>query len=83
VTSAAASLDVVVSRRRRRAQGLARLLRRPTAAISFGVVSLLVLGSVGAPLVAPYPKNKFDLNHLSARRRSRTRSAPTSSVATC
>jgi peptide/nickel transport system permease protein len=66
VTSAAASLDVVVSRRRRRAQGLARLLRRPTAAISFGVVSLLVFGAVAAPLVAPYPKNKFDLNHLFA-----------------
>jgi peptide/nickel transport system permease protein len=63
VTSVAASLDVVVSPRRR-AEGLVRLLRRPAAAVSFVVVSALVFGSVAAPLVAPYPKNQFDVNHL-------------------
>jgi peptide/nickel transport system permease protein len=66
VTSAAASLDVVVSGRRRRVEGLARLLRRPTSAISFLVISVLVFGSVGASLVAPYPQNRFDFEHLFA-----------------
>jgi peptide/nickel transport system permease protein len=66
VTSAAASLDVVSSRRRRRVEGLARLFRRPTAAIAFVVVSVLVFCSFAASVVAPYSPNQFNLDQLFA-----------------
>ena len=66
MTSATASLDVVPSRRRRRVEGLARLFRRPTAAIAFVVVSVLVFCSFAASVVAPYSPNQFNLDQLFA-----------------
>ena len=65
MTSAAASIDAVAPRHRRRGT-LGRLLRRPSAAIAFAVVAALVVGAVGAPLVAPYPKNQLDVVNLFA-----------------
>ena len=43
---------------------LSRLFRRPTAAIATVVVAAIVIGTVGAPLVAPYSPNAFDFDHL-------------------
>jgi ABC-type dipeptide/oligopeptide/nickel transport system permease subunit len=48
----------------RRGAGLMRLLRRPPAAIAFVIVAVLVVGTVAAPLVAPYPASQFDFAHL-------------------
>lgn len=64
MTSIAATAELV--RRRRGSAMLRRLLRRPVAAIAFIVVVLLVIGTVGAPLIAPYGSNQFDFTHLFA-----------------
>ncbi|HET8607686.1 MAG TPA: ABC transporter permease [Gaiellaceae bacterium] len=53
-----------VPRRRPRARFLTQLLKRPSAAIAFVVVLAIVVGVVGAPLVAPYSPNAFDFTHL-------------------
>jgi peptide/nickel transport system permease protein len=44
----------------------ARVLRRPSAAISAAVIALIVFGVVFAPLVAPYSPDASDFNHLFA-----------------
>jgi len=41
-------------------------MRRPTAAISAIVVFVIVVGTVAAPLVAPYSPKQFDFAHLFA-----------------
>lgn len=51
-------------RRRPRARFLTQLLKRPSAAIAFVVVLAIVIGVVGAPLVAPYSPNAFDFTRL-------------------
>jgi peptide/nickel transport system permease protein len=56
---AAASLP-----RRRRGGWVLRLLKRPVAAAAFLVVAALVLGTVAAPLVAPYGASQFDFTSL-------------------
>lgn len=66
MTSVAAAPAAVWRRRLRIGGAFSRLLRRPTAAIAFLVVALLVFGAIAAPLVAPYPKNQFDYVHLFA-----------------
>ncbi|HEX7084576.1 MAG TPA: ABC transporter permease [Gaiellaceae bacterium] len=65
MSAIAAPLGRIVQRRRR-GTVFVRLLRRPPAAIAFAVVVLLVIGTVGAPLVAPYPQSQFDFTHLYA-----------------
>jgi peptide/nickel transport system permease protein len=54
------------ARARRRVQFLSRLLRRPSAALAAFVVVVIVVGVVGAPLVAPYSPTAFDFAHLFA-----------------
>lgn len=63
MTAVAAPLGDVVQRRPR-GDVLRRMLRRPPAAIAFVVLLVLVIGTVAAPLVAPYPKNANDYLHL-------------------
>jgi peptide/nickel transport system permease protein len=43
-----------------------RLLRRPAAAVAAVVVAILVVGTVGAPLFAPYAPTTLDFEHLFA-----------------
>ena len=43
-----------------------RLLRRPAAAVAAVVVALLVVGTLGAPLFAPYAPTTLDFEHLFA-----------------
>ena len=43
-----------------------RLLRRPAAAVAAAVVAILVVGTVGAPLFAPYAPTTLDFEHLFA-----------------
>jgi peptide/nickel transport system permease protein len=64
VTSAVAALEAPA--RRRRGGAAARLLGRPAALAALVVVAALVIGAVAAPLVAPYPQNRFDYTHLFA-----------------
>jgi peptide/nickel transport system permease protein len=45
---------------------VSRLLSQPTAAVAAGVVSLIVIGALTAPLVSPYSPNQFDYAHLFA-----------------
>jgi ABC-type dipeptide/oligopeptide/nickel transport system permease subunit len=45
---------------------LRRLLRRPAAAVAAIVVALLVRGTLGAPLFAPYSPTTLDFDHLFA-----------------
>jgi peptide/nickel transport system permease protein len=42
------------------------LLRRPSAAVAGTVVALLVVGTLGAPLFAPYAPTTLDFDHLFA-----------------
>ena len=64
MTSAAGALDALPPRWRGGAA--ARLVRRPAAVVALGILAALVFVSVAAPLVAPYPKNEFDFEHLFA-----------------
>jgi peptide/nickel transport system permease protein len=64
--TAVAEVVAEVMPSRRRGAALVRLLRRPVAAIAFVVVAALVVGTVAAPLVAPYPPNQFDYANLFA-----------------
>jgi len=64
VSAAVESAPVELQRERRGL--LARLLSRPSAAISAIVLGLLVLGAVAAPLVAPYSPTHNDYAHLFA-----------------
>jgi peptide/nickel transport system permease protein len=54
------------TRARRRVQFLSRLLRRPSAAIAALVVAVIVVGVVGASVLAPYSPTAFDFAHLFA-----------------
>jgi peptide/nickel transport system permease protein len=65
LTAAALSTEGVAPRGRR-AGTVLRVLRRPTAAISAIVVFLIVAGSIGAPLIAPYSPTQFDYTQLFA-----------------
>jgi ABC-type dipeptide/oligopeptide/nickel transport system permease subunit len=58
--------EELVVRRRRRTDFLAPLLHRPTAAIATLVVAIIVIGTVGAPLVAPYSPTQFNFDNLFA-----------------
>jgi peptide/nickel transport system permease protein len=62
--TAAAEVAGVITARRQRATFLRRLFSRPTAAVAAVVVAVVVLSAVAAPLIAPYPKNQFDYEHL-------------------
>lgn len=52
------------TRFRRHGQFLRQLVRRRSAAIAAFTVTVIVVGVVGAPLVAPYSPNAFDFSHL-------------------
>jgi len=64
--TAAVSLPEEVVPRRRRGTVFIRLMRRPSAAISALIVAALVVGTVAAPIVVPYPPTQFDFTHLFA-----------------
>jgi len=66
VTTAATPIDAYAPPRRRRGATFGRLLRRPSAAIAFAVIFLLVLGAVAAPLVAPYSPTAIDVTRIFA-----------------
>jgi peptide/nickel transport system permease protein len=61
---AAVSVADVAPPRFRQGRVVLRSLRRPSVAISAFIVAALVLGSVAAPLVAPYSPTQFDYTHL-------------------
>jgi peptide/nickel transport system permease protein len=62
--TAVAEVVAVAPARRRRATFFRRLLGRPTAAVAAFVITVIVLCSVFATWLAPYPRNEFDYNHL-------------------
>jgi len=64
VSTAAPTLDV--SARSRGDSVLRRLLRRPAAAVAGLVIALLVAGTVGASVVAPYEPTTIDFAHFFA-----------------
>lgn len=64
MSTAAPTLDARA--RPRGDSALSRLLRRPAAAVAFLVISLLVAGTVGASLFAPYAPTALDFDSLFA-----------------
>lgn len=64
MSTAAPTLDV--SARSRGDSVLRRLLRRPAAAVAGLVIALLVAGTVGASVVAPYEPTTLDFAHFFA-----------------
>lgn len=62
----ALAVESVATEPRRRARTLVRLLGRPGAALSAVVVVAVVVGTVAAPLVAPYSPTEFDYARLFA-----------------
>lgn len=64
MSTAAPTLDV--SARSRGDSVLRRLLRRPAAAVAGLVIALLVAGTVGASVVAPYEPTTIDFAHFFA-----------------
>lgn len=65
MTAAAASFEPVALRQRRR-RFIPRMLGRPSAAIAFVVVAVIVIGVVAAPLVTPYGNDELDVTNLFA-----------------
>lgn len=65
MTSTALTVEGITPRGRR-GETVLRALRRPTTAVAAVVVLLIVIGAVGAPLLAPYPRSEFDYTHLFA-----------------
>jgi peptide/nickel transport system permease protein len=60
------SVPLELPSRRVRDHVLARMLRRPAAVISLVAVGLIVLATVGAPLIAPYSPTESDYTKLFA-----------------
>jgi peptide/nickel transport system permease protein len=65
VTAAAASFEPVALRPGRR-RFIPRMLGRPSAAIAFVVVAVIVIGVVGAPILTPYGNEELDVTNLFA-----------------
>jgi peptide/nickel transport system permease protein len=66
VSTVVPTLPVEVTPAARTDSVVRRLLRRPAAAIALAVVALLVVGTLGAPLLAPYAPTTLDFEHLFA-----------------